>query len=317
MKKMITFTTITDLVDIYKCFLDDKCPTRVKSYCELLKSQPASARAEAVIFYFFKTNLDEVQIEEDRNKGGVDFRCKTDRTEFVAEVTTLNVESVAHESGLKNQIPKNRSLRSYSRITNLLRTKASDKAKQMAGYDCPRILVITCEHYDADSLLSDRIAAEFFLTSETKITIPHPLSNPKSELGLETDLKYSAFFRFNETTEELESCRQSISAILLCATFKYETRVVGILHPDPAHKFPIKFLPSVPFVRLKKWPPENSRIGTEWVIHKLTNGNTATEQILDEPKAFSFYYNEIQVKQLMQKHNYYTILNVPMMLLKL
>ena len=162
----------------------------------------------------------------------------------------------------------------------------------MAGYDLPRILAITYEHYDADILLSSRIAAEFLLTSETKITIPHPLANPKPDFGLETDLEDSVFFRFNKTTGQLESCRRSISVILLCSITEYQTRIIGILHPDPVHKFSIESLPSLPFVRLKKWPPDNSRIGTEWVTHKSTNGNTTTEQILDEPKAFSFYYNE-------------------------
>ena len=292
MEGVIMPATRTDLVDNYKGFLDDKHPTRVKSYRDLLKNQPASARAEAVIFHFFQANIDDVRVEEDPKKGGVDFRCKTGNTEFVAEVTCLDAEAVARESGLRNEVPENSSSGSYRRITRLLRGKASGKASQMSEYGCPRILVITCEHIDANHLLSSRIAAEFFLTSDTKITIPNPLANPKPGLGLETNLEHSAFFRLDEKTGQLESCRHSISAILLCSVSDYRTLIVGVLHPDPIHKLPIKCLPSIPFVRLKKWPPENSKIQTEWVTHKSLNSNTSDEQILEKPMAFSFYYDE-------------------------
>ena len=285
-------TTRMDLVDNYKDFLDDKHPTSVKPYSARLKDKPASARAEAVMFHFFKANLDHVQVEEDPSEGGVDFRCKTGSTEFVAEVTCLDAETVADASGLKNEISENSSSGSYSRITGLLRSKASDKAPQMSGYHCPRILAITCEHIDANHLLSSRIAAEFLLTSDTKITIPNPRANPKPDIGLETNLEDSVFFRFNKDTTQLELCRQSISAILLCGVSDYQTLIVGVLHPDPVHKFPIEFLPSLPFVKLKKWPPENSKIGTEWITHKSANSNTTTEQILDEPRALSFNYDE-------------------------
>ncbi len=59
-------------------------------------------------------------------------------------------------------------------------------------------------------------------------------------------------------------------------------KIIGLLHPDPVHKFPIKFLPLIPFVRLKKWPPQNNRIGIEWVTHKQAENTTS--------EAFTFYY---------------------------
>ena len=266
--------TITNIVDSYEHFLQNEYPSRIKPFRNLLTSQRASATAEAVTFHFFRASVDEVQIEEDPVKGGVDFRCKTQKSEFVAEVTHLDAESVAQASGLKNEIPETGSVRSYSRITRLLRTNASDKTPQMSGYCCPTILVMTCDHVDAMDLLSSKIAAEFLLTSDTAISIPHPRATPKPDLGLETDLADSVFFRFNKGNNKFESCRQSISAILLCSVFGNAMKVIGILHPDPVHKFPIKFLPSIPFVRLKKWPPENNRIGIEWVTHEQTNDTT-------------------------------------------
>jgi hypothetical protein len=43
--------------------------------------------------------------------------------------------------------------------------------------------------------------------------------------------------------------------------------------------FPLNFFLSVPFLRLKKWPPENNKIEIEWVI------NT--------PKEEEFYHRKI------------------------
>lgn len=282
--------TTTDLINDYKYFLNNKCPTRVKSYNDLLNDKPKSAKAEAVSFSFLDDKVDEVCVEEVTEKGGVDFRCQIDYSEFVAEITYLKAENVAGASGVKNEIPTESSVGSHRRITHLLRSKVSSKTKQMSGYDCPRILIITSDHVAAMSLMSNRLAAEFLLTSDTKISIPDPRCNPKPSLGLETDLEQSVFFRFQKGTDKMESCRQSISAILLCAIYKYDARIVGLLHPAPKHRFPIQYLPSIPFVRLKEWPLENNIIHTEWVTYEQTNGIVPTEHILDNPTAFVYVY---------------------------
>ncbi|MCY3741724.1 MAG: hypothetical protein OXH00_11950 [Candidatus Poribacteria bacterium] len=258
--------TMTDLIKRYQHALNNDFPDRVKLYGDRLKNCHASAKAEAVLFSFFDTKVDDVCLEESTEKGGVDFRCKIDETEFVAEVTHLESENVACASGLKNEIESRVS--SYKSITHLLRSKVSSKTKQMSGYDCPRILVITSDHQAATILMSHKIAAERLLTSDTKISIPNPTSNLKSSHGFETSLEESVFFRFKKGTDEIESCRQSISAILLCAICKFDMRIVGLLHPAPMRKFPIQYLPSIPFVRLKEWPLENKVIHTEWVTYE-------------------------------------------------
>ena len=237
-------------------------PNHVKPFCRRLQNQPESARAEAVVYSFFEANHLDVQVEEDVGKGGVDFRCKTDNSDFVAEVACLDTESVTRESGVPNEPSEDGSGYYYSMITPLLRRKASEKASQMSGYSCPRLLVITCEHNEAVGLLDMR-GAEFLLTSESKIAIP---SNPSEDIDLVTDLEHSVFFRVKDG--KLESCRRSISAILLFPISAVNAFVVGILHPDPVHQFPIELLPSVPFLRLKKWPPENGRIKVESIGDK-------------------------------------------------
>ena len=251
-------TKVKNLVENYKHFLNVNHSEYIKPFHNRLQNKPESARAEAVVFSFLREIYTDVQLEEDLAKGGVDFRCKTDGTEFVVEVTCLDSESVTRASGLPDETPETGSGRYYSMITPLLRKKASDKAYQMSEYDCPRILVITSEHPHASSVLDTRAASDL-LTGETKIAISN---TPRAKLDLATELEDSVFFRLKNG--KLESCRQSISAILLCSISGASAFVVGLLHPDPACKFSPQLLSSVPFVGLKEWPPENSRIWTEW-----------------------------------------------------
>jgi hypothetical protein len=162
-------------------------------------------------------------------------------------------------------------------ITHKLRTKASRKTPQLSDHSFPRILVITCEHVAADVLLGPG-GAEALLTSDTKIAVP--IGKQIDKVGIVTDLKNSVFFR--SVNGELESCRRSISAILLISILADKSLVTGILHPDPNYKFPIKLLPSVPFLRMKKWPPENNIIEIDWLIY--------------EPKAKEFYHRKVEFK---------------------
>lgn len=290
---MKNLTTTRDLINRYQSYLDIERPDRVKSYHKLLRNQPGSAKAEAVSFSFLDTKVDEVYVEETPESGGVDFRCKIRSSEFVVEVTHLDTEAVVRASGVKNEIPKNISVGSHGWITDLLRRTVSSKTKQISGYDCPRMLVIASEHQDAMSLMSSRIAAEFLLTSDTKISIPDPRLYPKPFPKLETSLEESVFFRFQKGTDNLELCRQSISAILLCAIYEIDTRIVGLLHPGPTHEFPIHYLPSIPFVRVKEFPFEDNCIHTEWVAYKQTKGIASTEQILKNPMPFIYRYSNL------------------------
>ncbi len=267
----------TEVIDSYKLFLEVKYQSHFQSYCNRLKSHLESAKAEAVAFSFLRSNCDDVQVAEDRSTGGADFRCKSNGAEFISEVTCLEAESVAAQSRWKNEVPENGSAESFGMITHKLFTKASNKAAQLSGYSFPGILVITCEHIAANVLLGPQ-GAETLLTGDTKIEVP--IDKPIENLDLVTDLKNSVFFRYKNGA--FESCRKSISAILLFSIFADKTLVVGILHPDPLYKFPIRLLPSIPFLRMKEWPPKNNRIETEWVIHK--------------PKAKEFYHRKVKLK---------------------
>jgi len=221
--------------------------------------------------------FDDVIVSEDVSTGGADFLCKSNKYEFITEVTCLEAEAVAAQSGWENKVPQNGSAGWFGMITHMLRTKASSKAAQLSGHSMPRILAITSEHIAADVLLGPH-GAETLLTSDTKISVP--IGNSINKTELVADLKDSVFFRFRNNT--IESCRRSISTILLISIFSDKSLMVGILHPDPNFVFPIKLLPSVPFLRMKKWPPENHNIETEWTIYS--------------PKADEYYHRRIEFR---------------------
>ena len=271
------FVSTTEVIESYKLFLEVKYPGHFQTYCNRLKNNPESGKAEAVTFSFLRSIFVDVTLAEDLSTGGVDFLCKLNGVEFIVEITCLEAEAVAAQSGWKNEVAENGSGGSFGMITHMLRTKASSKAAQLSGHDFPRILVITCEHVAADVLLG-RHGAETLLTSDTKIEVP--IGKEIADVKLITDLKDSVFFR--SKNGQLESCRRSISAIFLFSIFADKSLIVGILHPDPEYNLPIKFFPSIPFLRIKKWPPENNVIEIEWVIYK--------------PKPEEFYHRKIELK---------------------
>ncbi|MCX5733532.1 MAG: hypothetical protein NTW68_04300 [candidate division NC10 bacterium] len=267
-------------IESYMTFLSVKYPSHYKPFCNRLDSKPESARAEAVTFSWLRSQFEDVTIAEDVVTGGADFLCVSESGKIIVEVTCAESEAVATQSGWPNGVPEDGSGGSFGLVTHILRTKASEKAPQLSGYEMPRVLAITCEHVVADVLLGP-LGAEMFLTSDTKIAVPIATGEPIDEKTfLTTDLKDSVFFRFSNGI--VEPCRQSISSIFLISILADKVFVVGILHPHPQHALPIRLLPSVPFLRVKKWPPENHGIETEWVIHS--------------PKPTEFYHQEVAFK---------------------
>ena len=268
--------SINEVIKGYKRLLEVKYPTHHQTFCSRLKNNPESAKAEAIVFSLMRSNFDKVTLSEDISTGGADFLCISKGIEFIVEVSCVEAESVAAQSGL-DEVPKNVSSGWFGMITHTLRTKASSKAAQVSGYNVPRLLVITSEHISANMLIGP-YGAETLMTSDTKIEVP--IGEPVGKTGLMTDLKNSVFFR--EKNGSIESCRRSISAILLISIYRDKVYVTGLLHPDPQFKFPITLFRSVPFLRLKKWPPENNQIEMEWVI--------------STPKPAEFYHREVKIK---------------------
>jgi hypothetical protein len=268
-------TRTHDVIDSYKVFLEIKYRTHYQIYCRRLKENIEAAKAEAVMFSLLRNTIDQITLAEDVGTGGVDFLCVSDQNRFIVEVTSLEAESVAIQSGWPNEIADG-TTGWFGMVTHMLRTKASSKASQLSGYAMPRVLAITSEHMAADVLLGPH-GADALLTSDTKIKVP--IGKPIDKAGVATDLKDSVFFRFNKEGQ-IEPWRKSISAIILVTIFADRSLVVGVLHPEPAYQFPITLLPSVPFLRLSEWPPKNNALETEWVIAKPRPGDFLHQQVI-------------------------------------
>ena len=212
---------------------------------------------------FFKGKVEQVQVYETLNEGGVDFECQTGASKFVAEVTHLDHDSVSCISGLENELTSG--VRSYSNINPILFNTVSRKTSQMSGYECPGILIIACSHLHAGALLGT-IDAEWLLTGDNKIELSaFREAGGFTSVNNVTEMENSCFLRWNAGWEP---AHRDISAILFFDISGASAFVLGILHPDPTHKFSPKLLPSTPFVRLKKWPPEHGRLEVEWVKHE-------------------------------------------------
>ncbi|MGO9018975.1 MAG: hypothetical protein ACLQVJ_11565 [Syntrophobacteraceae bacterium] len=269
-------TSVSAVIGTYKTFLEVKYPSHYGKFCNLLRVSPEGAKAEAMLFSLMRSEFDEVRIAEHISSGGADFLCISGGDEFILEVTSLKAEAVASQSGWANTLSDSAIAGSFAMITHMLRTKASGKAAQVSDYPMPRVLAVTCEHIGSDFLIGSH-GAETLLTSDTKIAIP--IGEPLGETHLTTDLKDSVFFKISDG--RLESCRRSISAILLVSLFAHKSLIVGVLHPDPKYMFSIDLLPSVPFLRLRNWPPEGGHIETEWVIRR--------------PRPADFYHREVKL----------------------
>ena len=105
----------------------------------------------------------------------------------------------------------------FALITDKLKAKAQSKASQLAGHGLPTVLAITSDHAFA-SILLDRLAAEYLMTSAPQINVP---------LGrrphyMSTDLRHSVFQRDTGVLDAsgapiIKPSLRSIGAILLIA----------------------------------------------------------------------------------------------------
>ena len=262
--------TVYDLLDEYKDFLDGT--DRFESFERLCCAEPESARSEAIAYSFLKWHGYDIQVEETPNEGGVDFRAQAESTYFVLEATSILRKNYTKNSGMPEIILDRVRCVSPYKVPHLIRSEVSGKARQMSGYDCPRILVITCEHPEYQYFLNKQNAfgPEALLTSPPKISIP----SGKNVTGLEDSL----FFRFQN--DRIVFCRKSISAVLLFYISKYYAQTTCLLHPQPAYKFSVDLLPSVPFV--------------EVLISGIdaTEGHTKTRRIPDNLPGGFFVYND-------------------------
>ncbi len=255
---------IDKTIESYKLLLEIKKPEYFKQYLMREKHNPEASRSEAVIFSLLRQTTENVTVNEDISTGGVDFFCEgADHTLF-AETTSIGIKATEKRSGLYNKIDPEIHAQAFSLITQTLRNRLSDKTTQLANQVAARILFLTSEHIFGDTLLGVGAAKALFTGD---LNIAFQIDSPDSQSTLETKLGNAAFFRFN-SEGQIELCRTSISAVILCSIHSDKCNLVGLLNPKPTYPFPIEIFPQVPFIRLSRWPPTEKKLEMEWVIHE-------------------------------------------------
>jgi hypothetical protein len=263
--------SIDDVLKSYGEYLALAHPPNFKRFQNTLVSSRESAIAEAMVFQILDQLRVNPQINDTVEAGGADFICNRGyrsgvlqrfaapniQDRFVVEATSLDIDAVTDRSGIPDEI-EDLEGGPFSLLT--LRNKVAAKAPQLANYDMPRVLAIASSH-SGISALFNTATAEWFLTSPPKWRMPID----GGEVTQVIDLGSSVFLKPGPAGT-IEACRQSISAILLVSIHGDRSCVCGILHPDPARPLSIGFLPTIPFVRLAKWPIAGGKLETEWVI---------------------------------------------------
>ena len=252
---------ILEIVESFKQYLEVKYPSHLPQYTGRLNGEQFGARAEAVMYSALRQECEEVLIAESPSHGGLDFLCTVDEREFLVEVTALAPDVVSERSSLYPDDP----VGSFSLLTHTLRNRVSRKTRQMAGSAVPRVLAIATEH-DWGGVLLGPLGAQSLLASDLQIAVP--VGGAEADHMSATNLADSAFFRPGEGG--VESCRRSVSAVLLVAIGGGKCEMVGVLHPDPVHPFAYGLFPQVPFVRLVDWPIEEGEFEIEWVVSRPT-----------------------------------------------
>lgn len=253
--------TIDEVTKSYVLFLEVRHPDHHKQFRARLAADPDAAKAEAVIFSWFRRQRLEPQVGESPAEGGADFLCVPEsKQSLLVEVTALNREAVERRSGWPDELSTR--AHSFGMITRNLWSKARAKATQLAEADVPRVLVVCLTHIGASALVGT-LAAEWLMVSEPKIEVPLAERGELAPSRSVTDLKNAAFFR--QEGDRIIPVRRSISGILLIALWGDQMEAVGLLHPDPAVPLDYTIFGDVPFLRVE-WPILGGRIRAEWIV---------------------------------------------------
>ncbi len=249
-----------DLIEPHRAFLRANYPKALAQFDGLLKHQPESALAEAVVFSLLhKAHLNPEPADKPKT-GGADFICKPSREKFAVEVTTMLAASVQTNTGIPQEI-ENDDGGAFNMITFGQARKVQDKCEQMEKHDYKMpVVVVLCTLHERAQGPFRALAVEFLQTSVPRIVTPFNLEESARQ---ETALEDSIFVEIKDG--KLTPRCENISAVLLLHISESISSAIGILHFQPSFPFDVKNLPTVPFNRIV-WPVVGGKIKTEWVV---------------------------------------------------
>ena len=271
-------TDIDGVIQSYAEYLGESHPQNFGRFEGLCVSDREAALAEAIVFRMLQTIQVRPEIHDQPQTGGPDFVCSCWRgplfkpqpqDRFVVEATSLSIDAVTNRSGIPNEVPDDISGGAYGLVTQNIVNKAKAKTPQLGNYLMPRVLAIVSSHVAVPALFNEA-TAKWALVSDPYWK--HEIGSDVTDTAEYTNLEKSVFIRPGPDGR-IEPCRQSISAILLVAVYGDKSKVLGILHPEPAYPLNVEFLPKIPFVRISRWPIIDGKIFTEWVVGSPSGQN--------------------------------------------
>lgn len=156
-------TDIDGMLNSHSEYLRHGHPENAKRLDETQASDREAAVAEAVVFGILQGLNVDPQINDDPERGGMDFICCASRGPlakrmlqdcFVVEATSLSPDAVTDRSKIPNEVPEAISGGAFGLLTMNIVNKAKVKAIQLGGYPMPRVLAIASSHAAVAALLN-------------------------------------------------------------------------------------------------------------------------------------------------------------------
>jgi len=252
------------LIDEHRKWLNQFCKEASSKWEKLLKNDVEAALCEAGTRKLLADNEVQVKPNDHLSNGGPDFLCNKNDGTFYVEVTCITKDAATKATGLSDPL---QGPCLYAFLTERIRSEVSNKTQQCSNLDAPCIIVIGTFHFEAGIHCFSKYAAGQVLTATPKLTgrFDSQSCQVVGQLYQSTDLVDSAFIREKKDSPgQMEYARNPISAILLCLFDFGEWSPIGILHPNPNHKFDRGLLADIEFCRLADGY-QTGELSVEWI----------------------------------------------------
>ena len=252
------------VIDEHRSWLKHFGQQYLNKWEKLLKDQPEAAICEAKARKLLSDHDTNVEPQEDISHGGPDFLCTKNCKRFYVEATCITKEKATQKTALDDD---SQGATYYALLTKTFLRELCNKTRQCSNLNKPCIVVIGTFHFRAGCACFGKYAAEDLLTGTPQISIKFDPDQGRAigDIYETTDLRDSAFIRFDKTSKgQIECARNPISAVLLCNFRSLPTSVVGVLHPNPNQNFDRTLLSKIEFCRLAdEW--QMGQFSAEWI----------------------------------------------------
>lgn len=179
---------------------------------------------------------------------GPDFRCEASGSHFYTEVTCVLCSTATERTGISEE-PSGFAPFAPFGMTEAIFSECVGKAKQCRDMDGPTLVAVGTFHGFAAMACFQKVIVSSVLTGKTKMAWDINISTGQQagETYQLTELEKAAFLK-PDTQQEVGFARSSISGLMLCGLGI--SRVLGVLHPNPARPFDPALLPNIEFGRV-------------------------------------------------------------------